>query len=346
MNCPHCNSPSADGKNYCADCGAPFDPQTKYLETFVKAQIEEVIHRKFKDQNAVRNETSQAVFDHVEHRVKQFLFFAGIPAALLLFLLTVAGIEKYRDFTGMVETAQSQVKQRIEQVKGEIEQAQTKATNAKANADEALKTTDTVTAEVNKELGAAKEITRNVQALSVRVSELEKKSSSQMRASTERIEAQVKDLHQQMDATSKGMLEQEKKLASTDELVKALFSKGITEYFQTSANSPAAVIVSLQVAGKNSAFVFMLLKSAPIFQTVELKWRVASQPRNSFGLIKNNILFFNWGEPIENLRQNPIEVYYVPDPTSKTPAFKALSIREGTIFADDEAVFSVPPSTH
>jgi hypothetical protein len=37
MDCPHCNSPSADGKKYCADCGTPRDPQTAQTAAFVRA---------------------------------------------------------------------------------------------------------------------------------------------------------------------------------------------------------------------------------------------------------------------------------------------------------------------
>jgi hypothetical protein len=74
---------------------------------------------------------------------------------------------------------------------------------------------------------------------------------------------------------------------------------------------------------------------------VEMKWRVASQPRNSFQ-VQNNLLTFFWGEPVENLRQNPLEVTYVPDPTSKTPLIKALSVKDKSVFADDRKIMDIP----
>jgi DNA repair exonuclease SbcCD ATPase subunit len=298
MNCPNCNSLNADGKKYCADCGTPLDPQMQHIETLVKTKVEEFVKEKFKDQKAVQTETSSAVIDEVERRVKQFLFFAGIPSGLLLLLLAVSGIEKYRDFVGMVETAQNQVKQRLDQVKGDIDQAQVKATSAKANVEEALKTTDTVTAQVK--------------ALSSRTSELEKQTSGQMQASTRRIEAEVKELHQQMEVASKDLADQQKKLASTDELVKALFSKGTTEWFQTTANAPNVVIAPLT----KGALVFMLLKSVPIYQTIEVKWRVFSQPHGSYWLT-NNVLIFNWGDPADSLKAVPDGSYLRARPDFK-----------------------------
>jgi len=337
MNCPHCNSPSADGKKYCADCGTPLDAQTKYLETFVKSQVEEAIQQKFKDQKLVDIETSQAIAERVHGWAKLFGFFVGLPIALLLIVLAVSGIEKYRDFKGLVEQAQNQVKLKLEQAKGEIEQAGTKAANAKASADEALKTTDTVTAQVNGELNSAKKITKNVEDLSNKVSESEKRTSSQMSESTQRIESQVQELHKQMDAASKDIIEQQKKIASTDELVKAMFSKGVTEFFQTKINTDTVVVIP----HKSGAFVYMMLRAAPIYQTTELKWRVYSQSRGSFGLI-NNVMFTNWVDPVETLRGFPFEVSYVPDPTVKVQPYKVLSVKDGKVFADGAAVGVVP----
>jgi hypothetical protein len=78
----------------------------------------------------------------------------------------------------------------------------------------------------------------------------------------------------------------------------------------------------------------MLLKGAPIYQTLELKWRVAAQPRNSALILQNNVILFNWGEPVE--------VSYVPDPTPKVRPFKTLTIKEGKVLADSVQVGAAP----
>jgi hypothetical protein len=331
MNCPNCNSPNADGKKYCADCGTPLDPQMQRLEVFVKEQVEKTIQEKFKDQKLVDIETSQAVAERLHGWAKLFGFFVGLPVAVLLIVLSIGGIGTYSDFTKMIGSIEQQVKPKIEQAKLDAEQAQKTAREAKGDAEDSKRTIENATAEAKRQLGSATELAKSVKALSERVSGLEQQTSNQMKGSSQRVDARVLELNQKIDAATRDIAEQQKKLASTDELVKALFSKSTTEFFQTTANAPNVVIVPL---GKG-ALVFMLLKSAPIAPTIEVKWRVFSQPHNSYWVTNNNILTFSWGDPADNLKQNPLEVTYVPDPTSKSPLFKTLSVKDNRVFADE-----------
>jgi hypothetical protein len=337
MNCPNCNNPSQEGKKYCADCGTPLDQQTTYLKAFVASQVEDAIKGKFKDRRLVDIETSQAVVERVQGWAKLFAFFVGIPVALFLILLGFAGFEKYSDFSKLVASIAEQVKPKIEQAKSDAELAQKTATEAKAEAEDSKKIIETATTEARKQLGSASDLAKNVKALSDRVSGFEQQTSNQMKGSSQRIEARVAEVDQKIDAASKEISDQEKKLASTDELVKALFSKGVTEYFQTTANAPNVVIAPLP----KGAIALMLLRSAPIYQTVEVKWKVFSQPHGSFNIV-NNVLIFNWGDPAETLKQNPLEVTYVPDPTSKTDPIKALSIKDNSVFADGTRLMDLP----
>jgi hypothetical protein len=337
MNCPHCNTPSEEGKKYCAECGTPLDLQTTYLKAFVTSQVGEAVEEKFKDRRLVDIETSQAVVERVQGWAKLFAFFVGIPVALFLILLGVAGFEKYSDFSKLVASVEDQVKPKIEQAKADTELAQKTAREAKVEAEDSKKIIETATAEAKKQLGSASDLAKNVKALSERVSGLEQQTSNQMKSSSQRIEARVAEVDQKIDAASKEISDQEKKLASTDELVKTLFSKGVTEYFQTAANAPNVVIAPLP----QGAMVFMLLKSEPIYQTIEVKWRVASQPHSSYG-VSNNVLMFHWGDPADALKQNPLEVTYVPDPTSKTEPFKALLVKDNTVFADGTKLMDLP----
>jgi hypothetical protein len=336
MTCPQCNSPSAEGKKYCADCGTPLEPQTKHLESFVKSQVEESIRERFKDQKLVDIETTQAVAERLHGWAKLFAFFVGVPLGLFIIWLSIAGFEKYSDFRKLVASIEEQVKPKIEQAKSDAEQAQKTAREAKDEAEVSKKTIEAATAEAKRQLGSATELAKNVKMLSDRVSGLEQQTSNQMKGSSQRVDARVAELNQKIDVAIKDIAEQQEKLASTDELVKALFSKGITEYFTMTGNTKNVVIL----AHKNGATVFMLLKSPPIYQTLELKWRVASQPRGSY-FINNNVVIFIWGDPAENLKQYPLEVTYVPDPTSKTGAFKALSIKDKGVFADQTKLMDV-----
>jgi hypothetical protein len=317
MNCPHCNVPVGEGKKFCADCGTPLDPQTNYLKSFVTIQIEQAISEKFKDRKLIDIETSEVIVQRIFGWAKSFGFFVGIPLGLFLIGLSIAGVENYRDFSKIVAAVEEQIKPKIERAKSDAELAQKTAREAKSEADDSKRVIEAATVEAKRQLGSASDLARNVRALSDRVSGLEQQTSNQMKGSSQRIEARVAEVNQKIDSAAKEISEQEKKLASTDELVTALFSKGVTEYFQTTANAPNVVIAPRA----NGATVFALLKSPPIYQTIEVKWRVFSQPRSSYGMA-NNVLIFNWGDPSESLKQYPLEVTYVPDPTSKVARSK------------------------
>lgn len=336
MNCPHCNSPSAEGKKYCADCGTPLDPQTMHLESFVKAQVEDAIKERFKDQKLVDIETSQAIAERLHGWARLFGYWVGLPVAALILVLGALGIQKYIDIKNLVASTEEQVKPKIEQAKSDAEQAQKTAKEAKDEAEGSKKTIEGATAEAKRQLGSATELAKNVKALSDRVSGLEEQTSNQIKGSSQRIDARVSELDQKIDAAIKKLATTDARLATTDAVV-ATLSKGRTEYFQTIANGPNVVVAPHQ----NGAVVFMLLNSAPIFQTIDLKWHVFSQPRASYQL-SNNVLIFRWGDPAANLKQHSLEVSYVPDSTSTTVPFKTLSLKASAVFADETQLADCP----
>jgi hypothetical protein len=330
MNCPNCQTPSGEGKKFCADCGTPLDPQIRNMELFLKTQVEASLRDKFKDQKLVDIETSQAIAERLHGWAKMFAFFVGVPIALIVLLLGFAGFAKYSDFKRLVASIEEQVKPKIEQAKSDAEQAQKTAKDAKADAEDSKKAIESATVEVKKQLGSATDLTKNVKALSERVVGLEQQTSNQIKGSSQRVEERVTELNHKIDAAARDIGEQQNKLASTDELVKALFSKGRTEYFQTTANSPQFAAVT---PSPNNTVAILLLESVPIYQTLEVKWKVFSQPRGSYHMV-NNALIFLWGDPTENLKLYPLEITYVPDPTSKSTLFKTLTVKDNNIFAD------------
>ncbi len=330
MNCPRCKSPTPDGKSYCSDCGAPLDASLIRLEVVIREQVKESVDSRFKDQKLIAYETSEEISNKIYGTAKRYAFFVGILLALIVIALGVVGIQSYSDFRKLISNAEGQIKPKIEQAKTSAELAQQQAVDAQRKANEAKTTIQTVTAQVSKQLGTATETARSVQDLSARLSVLEKKTSQQMATSSQRVDSRVAELDQKIDVATKDIAVQEKKLASTNELVQSIFSKGTTEYFDTKANSSRSVIIPV---GKG-AFVYMLLKSAPISQTLEIKWRVFSQPRASYFQINNNAIFFVWGDPAETLKQNPLEVTYIPDPTATAKPFTTLSVTNGHVYAD------------
>src|SRR6267378_6209028 len=196
MNCPHCDSPSAEGKKYCADCGTPLDTQTAHLESLVKDQVEESIKEKFKDQKLVDIETSQAIAERLHGWAKMFGFFVALPLAVLVIVLGFLGIEKYGDFKKLVDSIDHQVKPKIEQAKLDSEQAQRTAKDAKSEAEDSKKTIEVATAEAKRQLGSATELAKSVKGLSDRVSGLEQQTSSQIKGSGQRVDSRMTELDQ------------------------------------------------------------------------------------------------------------------------------------------------------
>ena len=320
MICPHCNSPSLDGKKFCADCGMPLDPQMVHLATLVKSQVDQTIKDSLKDQKVLDIETTQNIVERVMKWAKMFGFIVALPLGILLLIAGIFGFRKVSDIQRVVHD----VEQKVGHANADAEQAQKTAADAKSQADSSKQTIRTATADALQQLSSA--------------TTLEKQTAQQIQGSKQSIDTRMAELGGKIDTATREIAEQETKLASTDELVKTLFSKGTTEMFITSGTAPNIVVVP----NAHGALVFMLLRSAPIFQTVEMKWHVASQPRSSYA-ITNNLLSFSWGDPAESLKQYPFEVTYVPDPTVKVPPFKSVVIRDNAVFVDDTKMMDMPP---
>jgi hypothetical protein len=143
------------------------------------------------------------------------------------------------------------------------------------------------------------------------------------------------ELDKKLEAANKTIAEQQAKLTSTNELVRAMFSQGRTEIFPTFFGDAPNVVTIPSPAGRQGAQVFMLLKGAPILQTVQVQFYVAVEPRYSYS-VNANIVSFSWGDPSESLKTHPIEISYVPDPTYKGVVYSKLSIRDGHVFADGQ----------
>jgi hypothetical protein len=309
MNCPQCDSCTDEGKRYCADCGAPLAPSKGRLHAYIEKEVNSQVQRRFKDKELIEIGASWAVASRIHGWAKTLAFFVGIPFAAFVLILGFLGFEKYSDLTKLIAAVEQQVKPRIEKAQADAFQAEQAANDAKEKSRAAQEITANVTSQINRQLGSATKVAANVQKLSTRVAELEGQTTAGIQASTVRIDARVSDLDHKIDGATKDISEQQAKLANTDELVKTLFSKGRTEYFLMS--SPTATSLVVPVNNNAGAMVFVLLQSAPIYQTLELKWRVASQPRASYQIM-NNLVVFHWGEPAENLKAFPLEVTYVP----------------------------------
>jgi len=297
------------------------------MESLIRSQVQESIASQFKDKRLIDIETSQAVVERVQGWAKLFSYFVGIPLGLFLLWLGIMGFEKYTDFTALVKNAETQIKPRLEQAKASADEANRQAEEAKQSAKEAKAT-------IESELKSSSELGKKVEKLSADFSELEKRTSAQVQSASRQVDTNVATLNKKIDEATTNIAEQQRKLASTDELVKGLFSARKTDYLDTKTGSTNCVAVPV---GKQF-FVVLLLSATPIPESIELKSHVAAQPRNSYGIMRNNVVYFLWGDALQTLQAYPLEVAYVADRNASTPLFKTLSYRDGVVYADSTAV--------
>ena len=142
-------------------------------------------------------------------------------------------------------------------------------------------------------------------------------------------------------STSAALKAQERQLSDTSELVKMLFSKSITEQFPTTNNSDR-IVVWVGPKQSRGALVCLLLQDAPILQTLQLQWHIYVQPRKSYFTLNGfpNVVIFSWGDPVETLKQHPLDVTYVPDKSSAA-LIKTLSIKDNIPYADGKPLFTM-----
>jgi hypothetical protein len=326
MKCPQCNSENIAGKNFCSECGSLLTPQ---LIPLVRSQVEEYVRAHFRDQTVVDIRTTEAIAERFLKWGKWFL----VPATILITLLgVILGLFGVRDYAAVHKASQQAITESNEATK-KTEEAKREAQEAETKSDEAIKAIAEATAKMNTQLKAAQKLSDNV-------SGLEKKTAKQITDASQHVEGRLTELDKKVEEANKTIVQQQSKLVSTNELVTAMFSKGQVEYFNAGAgNSTNFVFVPMTPAqgSQKGAVVYMLLKSAPIFQTLQINFRIYVQPKSSY-VLKGNILIFVWGDPAENLKQFSLEVSYVPDPTYKGAVYSKLSVKDGHVFADGELI--------
>lgn len=331
MNYPRCGALNQESKKFCGDCGTPLDATVRYLEDFVRAQVEDTIQHRLKNQELLEIETAGRIASKLHSWATTFTYFVGIPLAIFIIVLGILGFREYRDFVALIRTADTKVRPLIDQATDSARKAQAEAETAQKRADEARKQIGSTMEQVNLQLRSATGTAQKVQQLSERVSGLEQQTTNRISGASKRVESRIAELDNKVDAATKDIGIQQAKLSNTTDLVAALFSKGEVQVFQTGRNSSDYLVVP----STGITWVLFRMNQAAIFQTLQLQWHVYVQPKTSFATI-GNILIFRWGDPADNLKQHPFELSYVPDPTYKGLLFKALSVRNGAVYADEQ----------
>ena len=109
------------------------------------------------------------------------------------------------------------------------------------------------------------------------------------------VQPQMTEMQKELKTATDQMREQQKVISSSEEFVKKVFSSHkIDLYFVGHEQSTRLVTVPATATNKNAVVAFVLSNS-PIRETLQLQYRVFTQPPNSYFTIHNIVIFF-WGE--------------------------------------------------
>jgi hypothetical protein len=329
MKCPECGHSASAEDAYCAACGTRLVNLNEHIRELISTQVHSGLDARFRDQKLVELDLTERVLSRLQRQMKLFAFWVGIPLAIIGIGIAIAGLNRYRDFSALMESVEKQIRPKLEQAQQAADTATKTAIDAQSKADAAKKDIEETSAKTRKELSSANTLAAQVRALSSRVTSLEQDTTKEIAGARKRVNEHVGELDKKIETASKEIADQQKKLANTDEIVKALYSKGRTQYVDTKTASQQ--FVALQKTKRVA--VYFLLTDPPIYQTVQLVWHVYTQPKGSYSVV-GNVVVFMWGDPLENLKNYPLEISYVPDPTAGALRFSSLALRDGHVYAD------------
>lgn len=328
--CYSCEQDNGDTQIYCGFCGSPLK-----LGDFLSQKVSEELAAKIQDRNILETESSIKVFEKAWGWVRTILSIASLLAIFL-----GAGIFwRASDLWSSVNQAKQGVQKTALSTQQQIKQSSQASVQAiNAAATNATNASDKASSEIHKQTNEAVRQTSylksdlNQEAASVRTevvnARTELKAANELRPQMTAMQGQL------TDAISK-VQEQQKVISSSEEFVKKVFSSHMTRFFNlTEMVSSTYVIIPPKEKDKGNTIVYLLLPEEPIEETIQLQYRVAVQPRNSYLHIKNVVIFF-WGDSSDALKQQPLEVSYFPDTSDKDIAH-TLSYHDGRVFADDE----------
>jgi hypothetical protein len=141
---------------------------------------------------------------------------------------------------------------------------------------------------------------------------------------TGRMQGSLRDAQQRLE-------NQQAKLADIDQLLKSFYEARKTEAFDTKTDSTDLIVLKHD---DTHATIYILLSAPPIPQTVDIQWHVYAQPKNSY-LVVNNVIIFRWGQSVESFRSQQLTVTYVAEPKEK-PLYSKLSITDNRVRADED----------
>lgn len=153
--------------------------------------------------------------------------------------------------------------------------------------------------------------------------ELEQKKRESQQKELEQVQTQIKDMQASLRSSQEALDIQQKKLADVDQILKSFYEASTTDTVDTKKDSDRLVIIGHD---ETHVSIYVVLPRPPIPQTLQLQWHVYAQPRNSY-YVQENLVVFRWGQSESSFREHNLSLSYVPDPT-KTAVERHL-VRRG-----------------
>ena len=309
--CYRCGNDNSD-QAFCGACGSPLS-----FNDYLSKSIREQLDTQIRDRDVLETESAIKVFEKALGWVKNVGYLLGAVLAVAIAL----GVWKGLDLLSSINAAKQSVIDTSTKAQTQINQTATKAAKSANSLSNDLKTTgDAVTADMAR------------QAVNVRREVAD--SRLQLQAAS-KLGPEMTAMQQQLTKATADIQAQQKVISSSEDFVKDVFSSHITDIFGIGDLSAGPRYATIEASkGGSRSVVFLLLSAAPVQQTLQLQFRVFSQPPGSYVSLHNIVIFF-WGDPLDNLKNQQLSASYFPDKSDKE-LIHSLIQRDGRVYADGE----------
>jgi hypothetical protein len=314
---------------FCGACGAPLP-----LADFLAKNVKDQITASTRDRNVVETESAIRVFEKVFGWVKIF----GTTAAILLTLVGLGIAWKVTDFQSGVEQAKQMVlgaaktsreeiasasRRTLDEVNGTSSSARSAISAASATAGNESKNFSRIAGQTKAQM--------LLETLTFRQEVTDARAQLQV---ANKLQPEMAAMREELSRATRDIKAQQQVLASSEEFAKTIFASHTTELFRMTEPHTERYAILPPPTGGNRTVVFIVLKAAPIAQTIQVQWHLYAQPADSFFNI-HNLIVFMWGDPPGNLKTQELSVAYFPDKSDKE-LIHSLSMKDGRAFADRE----------
>jgi hypothetical protein len=320
--CHQCGQDNPD-QPFCGQCGSALA-----LKDYISEKVKEQLSAR--DKSIAETDSAIKVFERALGWMKTVAWIVAIP----LVIFGALGIWKVSDFWSAVNSAERSVNDLSTSAKGQMQSAAQKATSdVQATVTQSRQTMASNLAEVKKESAGLHSTIIGMRQEATAITSNIDSAKTQLK-SAESLKPQMEEMQKSLAGALVQVQKQQETISSSEAFVKDVFSSHRTNTFTVLAGTgPQVASIPAGPSGGNSV-ILLLLPDAPIPQTLQLQFKVFTQPANSYVTIHNLVIFF-WGDPIGNIIGQQLTASYFPDKSDKEH-ISALSEKDGRIYADGE----------